>query len=133
MKGFIISKTMITLMITLILLGAFAPAITGSLDEYIKRTLFLQTEQIVGLINVAEASPSGTSHKFFLPKGECELTIASGVINLTQDKSSAVREAISHIEIENKKISCNKAEDKIFYIKRCGDKILIDEQQRGCR
>ena len=132
MKGFIISKTIIILMLTLIMLGAFAPAIAGSLDEYIKRTLFVQTEQMAGLINVMQASPSGTSHKFFLPKGECELTVTNGVINLTQNKNSIVREIISHMVVEDKKILCIKGEDKVFYIKRCGDRIFIDERERRC-
>lgn len=132
MKGFILSKTTITLLLTLILLGAFTPAILGAVDELIKRSLFIHAEQITGLINIAQSSPSGTSHKYILQKGECTVNITKVSVNLTSGKKTTIKEIISHVGVADSEIKCNRDEDKAFYIKRCGDKVFVDEKSRWC-
>lgn len=132
MKGiFVPWRTSIELLLTLVLLIILFPALLGEVDEFVRRSVAIQADQITGIINILQASPSGTSHMYILQKGECELTINRLAVNFTSGKESIVKEVISHVPIEGTGIRCEKAEDKIVYFKRCKDKIFADITQ-GC-
>lgn len=128
MKGYILSKTTIVLILTLVLVGAFAAPVSDVTEEFVRRSAFLQAEQVAGLVNVLQASPAGTSHIYYLPKGECELTTNQLLVNLTAGKQTAIKEVVKNEAVlADSSIKCDKGREKPLYIKRCGNKILVSE------
>lgn len=130
MKGFILSKTSITLILTLIMLSVFAPAVLNAADELVKRGVFVQAEQIAGLVNVMQASPSNTFHAFQLPKGECRLELNSLHVNLTMNRQTAIKDIVIAGSVAESSAACGE-ESKTVYVKKCRGRVLIEETQ-GC-
>ena len=132
MKGFVLAKTTITLTLTIIILIAFAPTILGTVNEVIRRGALSQAEQVAGIINVLQASPSGSSHRYILKEGDCVLKTNSVYVNFTAAKLSASKDIINYVQVEDGEIKCEAKNDKAVFIKRCGDRIKIEEIW-GCR
>jgi hypothetical protein len=131
MKGIFTMKTMVFLLVLFILILVFARPLSDVIDEAVRRSILIQAESIAGSVNVLQASPHGTYQKIIFQKGECRLKLAPLQVNLSIGKTNAIKEIASHAEIKESSIDCSKEEDRAFYLKKCGNTVML-ETKREC-
>ncbi|MBI2971240.1 MAG: hypothetical protein HYY37_02355 [Candidatus Aenigmarchaeota archaeon] len=118
----------VSLAVVLIVVGFFiwSGTIGPSLDEQLRGQAALNAQQIAGIINVLQASPSGTTHAYHLPARECKVKIGIQV-------NFSIDEGVSHVTdyirtpaaLEQYEFDCDEQREKTLTFSRADGRITI--------
>ncbi|MFC2143437.1 hypothetical protein ACFLQN_03490 [Candidatus Aenigmatarchaeota archaeon] len=137
------------LMIMILTLGIFigiVPVTFSMVGETFRIDARINVEEIVGIINFLESSPTKTQQSYFLPKSECLLTIKNydgfAIVNLTvkmpygERNQTAIGYPIipDNVQIVSNEegIMCSDSGEKRIFIQRCENEITITETEVNC-
>ncbi len=133
--------TYITVFLTIVMLVFFIQVVFGSIDDNVRTSSKINAEQIAGIINILQSSPSNTSYTINLPKMDCLIKITKNSVIFINPKSDGLKTLASldlskcndkecfsvdfartNIEINiNPAVQCS---EKSFSLARCRNKII---------
>lgn len=138
MKG--ILWTFVTVILIAILLTVLFPSYIGAVGSSVRISALINAEQMAGIVNVLESSPHNAQYKFFLPNGDCTVSIkaVSGIAVL--NFSATLFEKEEHIvEIIERSVNisgtpaegikCAQGFEKPIYFARVGNVIRVSENE----
>lgn len=137
--------TIVTLMLLILTLVAFVGFLVRVLfdntNESIKQQTTMKANEIAGVINLLQASPSGTFHVVDMDKS-CLIEIDADSVTVAQSdtvvptqKLTAVKQSSkagiikTALTIEPAMLECKNG---AAYVMRCGDTIKIRQRNKPC-
>ncbi len=113
----------------------------GSVSETVKISAIVNSEKVTGVINVLQSSATETTQSYFLPDGECKLTISTyedlAIVNFTSTAFGATQSSITEplttgVVVNGFEADCDKNKETRVYFQRCMDEIFIGLQEVQC-
>ena len=131
MKGFGPTVTLIIVIVTLVFIAGFLIyAYLGPPAEATKQSTRLTAEQIAGMINMLQTSPSIAKHTLELPD-KCIINIDGSVVKVTMERKSSISGIIrTDITVKPSEINCAKT-GKAYFV-RCPDYVEISGAPKDC-
>mgnify|MGYP001587884141 CR=1 FL=1 len=121
----------ITLIITSIIAIYGWYVIGGSIGEALATNTKLMGQQITGIINLLQSSPSGTLHEYELVKADGNLKIKDEILEIRiriGTEKFYTTHLIQHIPVRDIDIKFTPTERKIF-LARCSNEIIVTKNR----
>lgn len=127
MKGLTIVTLMLIITLLVATAGFLVYVLFGSAELSTKQQARLTAEQVAGIINMMQASPSTAMHTLEL-QGKCTIVIQPPTVTVTIEKKLSTAGIIkTDVNIRPADLKCEKT-GRIYFI-RCPDYIEVAETQ----